>query len=979
MPVPEHPSPPSVPLPRLPEVPSSRRFPLVATIAPVAASIVLFAVTRSALTLAFALLGPVVAVASTADSALHRRRARRLESARFALESVEAERLIDESHAAERAELERALPGALSLAGATSAAATGMRSGSPWVVRVGRGTRASSLVLSSPGGGVRGAADTASSERLRALTDRAARVPSVPVSVDAAGGIGIVGPPGPRSAIARAVVLQLAARLDPQATRIESSSDADWEWLAVLPQHAAGSPAAAHSRAHVIRLLGDDRQPHNSSRPTSTSTPTTATIALAPTRAELPNDISTVIELGDRAGSAWSETVGEFQPEFVSLESAWAAAERLARRAESEGFARAIPLPEVVELGDLRQTPGGSGLLATIGIADDGNPLDIDLVADGPHAVVGGTTGSGKSELLVSWVLAMAATRSPREVAFLFVDFKGGAAFDPLARLPHRVGVITDLDAEQTLRALASLAAELRYRERTLSALGLRSIDDRSGGIADGPPFPRLVVVVDEYAALVESHSGLHTIFADIAARGRSLGVHLVLCTQRPAGVVRDAILANCPLRLSLRVMSSSDSVAVLGTDVASSLPVRPVGRAFVSVGGESPRAFQVARSLPDDVARVASAWESAEQPRVPWLPRLPSHIGFAQLEVERVGNDLPFALADLPDEQAQRVARWDPASQGSLLIVGGPRSGKSGTLAALAEAPSHTLVHQLPKDFPQLWDALFGPDLDSRDLDSREPDSRGDPDAGTDHPRLLLLDDLDAIASACDEAYRSAFLDRMASLLREGPAVGVHFAITAQRITGLLQQVAGLCGSTLMLRMPSRQEHVLSGGLPSDYSESLPPGGGHWRGTRVQVVEAKPMAPAVAKVAAVELDFGAGEVIVVSTAPERFAESIRRAAPERHVVLLGQARVHSGSGGLDIHNGGAPDILVADPDTWQSQWGLFTSLRRSGLVLLEGCSLAEVRTLTRSRELPPPIPRSQRALWLLQPDGGFVRGRLPD
>ncbi|MFW8745594.1 FtsK/SpoIIIE domain-containing protein, partial [Mesorhizobium japonicum] len=187
-----------------------------------------------------------------------------------------------------------------------------------------------------------------------------------------------------------------------------------------------------------------------------------------------------------------------------------------------------------------RATPNRAtrDLAAPIGRDADG-PVIVDLVADGPHALVGGTTGSGKSELLVSWVLAMAHGRRPDEVAFLLVDFKGGAAFAPLAGLPHVVGILSDLDARLTRRAIESLRAELLRRERLLADAGVRSIDELpSGALA------RLVVVVDEFAAVVSGQPELHDVFADLAARGRSLGLHLVLCTQRPAGVVRDGVLA---------------------------------------------------------------------------------------------------------------------------------------------------------------------------------------------------------------------------------------------------------------------------------------------------------------------------------------------------------------------------------------------------------------------------------------------------
>jgi len=206
---------------------------------------------------------------------------------------------------------------------------------------------------------------------------------------------------------------------------------------------------------------------------------------------------------------------------------------------------------------------------------ESGEPCVIDLVSEGPHAVVAGVTGSGKSELLVTWILALCAAHTTQEVSFLLADFKGGTAFDSLGGIPHVTGVITDLDGTGARRAIESLRAEVRWREAELARVGARDVLDPRVDV------PRLVIVVDEFAALLGEHPELHAVFTDVAARGRALGMHLVLGTQRPAGVVRESLLANCPLRISLRVTDPADSRAVIGTDEASALPggtdARPV------------------------------------------------------------------------------------------------------------------------------------------------------------------------------------------------------------------------------------------------------------------------------------------------------------------------------------------------------------------------------------------------------------------
>ena len=272
--------------------------------------------------------------------------------------------------------------------------------------------------------------------------------------------------------------------------------------------------------------------------------------------------------------------------------------------------------------------PARGTLPAVIGI-EAGDPFVVDLVADGPHAVVGGVTGSGKSELLVTWIIALCAAHSTRHVSFLLADFKGGTAFDVLADVPHVTGVITDLDGAGARRAIDSLRAEVRWREAELARAGARDILDPRVDL------PRLVIVVDEFAALLGEHPELHAVFTDVAARGRALGMHLMLGTQRPAGVVRESLLANCPLRISLRMTDPADSRAILGTDDAAALPGGYSGRGLALVrtaGDPSPRRVRIALSSLSDSQAIGAA-DDGPRPRRPWLPELPGRIDLADLD----------------------------------------------------------------------------------------------------------------------------------------------------------------------------------------------------------------------------------------------------------------------------------------------------------------------------------------------------------
>ncbi|WP_183086105.1 FtsK/SpoIIIE domain-containing protein [Mycetocola tolaasinivorans] len=230
-------------------------------------------------------------------------------------------------------------------------------------------------------------------------------------------------------------------------------------------------------------------------------------------------------------------------------------------------------------------------LTAVVGLGSAGS-VALDLRTHGPHALVGGTTGSGKSEFLQSWILSLAASYAPDRVTFLLVDYKGGAAFADCTSLPHTVGLVTDLNTHLVRRALTSLRAELRYREELLAEKGAKDLValERSG---DPSTPPNLIIVIDEFAALVGEIPEFVDGVIDVAQRGRSLGLHLVMATQRPAGVIRDNLRANTNLRIGLRMSDPADSTDVLGVaDAAAFAPETP-GRAAVKVGAGRLTHFQ--------------------------------------------------------------------------------------------------------------------------------------------------------------------------------------------------------------------------------------------------------------------------------------------------------------------------------------------------------------------------------------------------
>ena len=240
----------------------------------------------------------------------------------------------------------------------------------------------------------------------------------------------------------------------------------------------------------------------------------------------------------------------------------------------------------------------GSSTTAVIGVTAAG-PVAVDLAVDGPHALVAGTTGAGKSELLQTLVCSLALANRPDELTFLLVDYKGGAAFRGCARLPHVVGVVTDLDGHLTTRALTSLTAELRRRERLLAAEGVSSLEAYQRlrtGKPELPVVPRLVIVIDEFRVLAEELPDFVHGLVRLAAVGRSLGVHLVLATQRPGGIVSADIRANVSLRIALRVRDRTDSIDVLDAPDAASIDASTPGRASLRGATTPLTPFQSAR-----------------------------------------------------------------------------------------------------------------------------------------------------------------------------------------------------------------------------------------------------------------------------------------------------------------------------------------------------------------------------------------------
>ncbi|MFE0513624.1 FtsK/SpoIIIE domain-containing protein [Streptomyces sp. NPDC058964] len=464
-------------------------------------------------------------------------------------------------------------------------------------------------------------------------------------------------------------------------------------------------------------------------------------------------------ELRLRVEEAGAEGVEDVRPDFVSAAWALRLARSLSALRDISGETEDSALPGASRLLDVLQLEpptsdavvarwrmGGQSTLAVIGESYDG-PFGIDMRRDGPHGLIAGTTGSGKSELLQTVVASLAVANTPENMTFVLVDYKGGSAFKDCVKLPHTVGMVTDLDAHLVERALESLGAELKRREHILAAADAKDIEDYQDLVRRDPshaPVARLLIVIDEFASMVRDLPDFVTGLVNIAQRGRSLGIHLLLATQRPSGVVSPEIRANTNLRIALRVTDGGESSDVIDSPEAGHISKNTPGRAYVRlghaslvpfqssrVGGRRPGAADRAALAPwvgelswEDLGRTALVKPKAEAredeeitdlkvlvdavrdasqalgipaQHSPWLPALAETLLLDEIEAP-AGTlapgrlpPAPYGVEDLPADQARRPVVVDFATFGHLMIGGAPRSGRSQVLRTIAGSLART------------------------------------------------------------------------------------------------------------------------------------------------------------------------------------------------------------------------------------------------------------------------------------------------
>ena len=251
-------------------------------------------------------------------------------------------------------------------------------------------------------------------------------------------------------------------------------------------------------------------------------------------------------------------------------------------------------------------------MAAPLGVRGDGETvyLDIHEKYHGPHGLVAGTTGSGKSEIIQSYILSMATLFHPYEVGFIIIDFKGGGMANQFKELPHLNGAITNIDGKQIDRSLRSIKAELLRRQTLFAEMSVNKIDDYISLFKKGTakvPLPHLILIVDEFAELKSEQPEFMKELISAARIGRSLGVHLILATQKPAGVVNDQIWSNSKFKLCLKVQDKQDSNEVIKSPLAAE--IREPGRAYLQVGNNE--IFELFQSAYSGDPAVVSSTEN--------------------------------------------------------------------------------------------------------------------------------------------------------------------------------------------------------------------------------------------------------------------------------------------------------------------------------------------------------------------------------
>lgn len=615
--------------------------------------------------------------------------------------------------------------------------------------------------------------DPVSAAMLRRFVQAHTTVEAAPVAVALRGvlAVSVAGDPERARDLLRAMACQLAVLHDPRDLRIAAvvgpGGSGQWDWLKWLPHNdhpqrgsmfydTLGQAAAALADVSVERGTFDPvaapSHPHAViivDGPDSTSSPALrpgiAAVTILTVGRDCPAGGLRLRIDGDRLAvltGSGDEVIAV--ADGLAAADALVCARRLARHRPPEGASAADPLHRwCTELGIGRDGQPGwarhderDRLRVPIGTAAHGGLVELDIKeaaegGHGPHGLCVGATGSGKSELLRTVVLGMVARHPPEALNLVLIDFKGGATFLGLDALHHVAAVITNLSEESHLvaRMKDALGGEVHRRQQLLRRAGVASARiyrQRCRADPSLPALPSLLVVIDEFAELLQHHQDFVELFGTIGRLGRSLGVHLMLASQRlDEGRLR-GLDSHLSYRICLKTLTAAESRAVLGVGDAAELTGGPGAALLRTDDGTLTRFQSVHVGAPDPTARVArepasppvcrfTSLPAAVAPPIAdptpppvffdtlvrrlggrgtrahaiWLPPLVTSPELAELaQIPAAGLTAPIGLVDLPFEQRRRPLIIDiGGAAGNIAVVGAAQTGKSATVAAVVTA----------------------------------------------------------------------------------------------------------------------------------------------------------------------------------------------------------------------------------------------------------------------------------------------------
>jgi S-DNA-T family DNA segregation ATPase FtsK/SpoIIIE len=765
---------------------SGSGFPWLAALLPLVASGVIVAITGRFLYLAFAVLSPMLAIGNVLTDRSAKRKGNAVLSKGFDADTALYRQALDAllvDELRERSALYPDLAKVLSAACVPTALLWHRSPSDPdfLALRVGTSTRASSVEVVDPRG---------MSRPRPAVTD-------CPQGLDLAEArvLGLSGDAEVRDAHVRALLAQLLTfhrPADMRITLLTSSERAQaWDWLKWVPHlstssglavattadEAAGLVAQAltAASASVTTLVVVDDVPELQGSPALarllTGTPERGIVALVLSRrfSGLPRACRATLDMDAalRGGPSVlvdvdGSTTELSRLDMLSLSLAEELTTSLAQWLDPDdpslantqepsgdgplGFLESLGYPDLAPSAVLQRwrQPTARLPVAACGVGDQGLvTVDLRSGFGGPNAFVAGTVGSGKSDFLRSFLISLALANPPDALSMVLVDFKEGSGLEVLTALPHVAAMVSNTERGQLPRILTALTAERELRQQRIKTAGYDSFDHyQESGAAATSQMSRLLIVVDEFAALRLAVPDAMSRLVEIVRRGRSAGMHLVLSSQTVSKDVGQDISDNTSLHVCLRVESEAESRTLIGVPDAARLPTNAQGRGLVS-DGQTLRAFQSgwlgcrtadrsvepavavhafslakgidrpaptaeADLVPTDMERVTTALTAAAneanyaRASPPWEKPLPDVVTRESLSVmpEKPAGAgsfaLPLGLLDSPSRRMQLPWTIDLAEVGHLLVIGGGRSGRSSLLRSLACVAS-TVPSALP------------------------------------------------------------------------------------------------------------------------------------------------------------------------------------------------------------------------------------------------------------------------------------------